>query len=139
VPTIKAIGHCPPYISLSCHLPTSLKQNATADILRERANKKSCSLYAPGHKRGQGIPQQLADCFGSAVFRADLPELAELDNFYHRVSSNQLNNWQQQRLGLNMVLVNGSTCGVEAAILATCTTGDKLSCLGMCIPPRSQG
>jgi len=26
-------------------------------------------------------------------------------------------------------LVNGSTCGVEAAILATCTTGDKLSCL----------
>jgi len=32
--------------------------------------------------------QQLADCFGSAVFRADLPELAELDNlFYHRVSS----------------------------------------------------
>jgi len=24
----------------------------------------------------------LADCFGSAVFRADLPELAELDNLF---------------------------------------------------------
>jgi len=60
-------------------LPTSLKQNATADPA-ERANKKSC-FYAPGHKRGQEF-QQLADCFGSAVFRADLPELAELDNLF---------------------------------------------------------
>jgi len=61
---------------------------------------KSCSLYAPGHKRGQEF-QQLADCFGSAVFRADLPELAGWSAPQGVI--HQLNNWQQQRLGLNIL------------------------------------
>jgi arginine decarboxylase len=99
------------------------------DALRECANKNHAPFYAPGHKQGQGIPQQLADCFGSAVFRADLPELAELDNLFAPQGVIQ----EAQQLAADAFgaehtwfLVNGSTCGVEAAILATCTTGDKI-------------
>lgn len=99
------------------------------DALRECANKNHAPFYAPGHKRGQGIPQQLADCFGSAVFRADLPELPELDNLFAPQGVIQ----EAQQLAAaafgaehTWFLVNGSTCGVEAAILATCTTGDKI-------------
>ncbi len=98
------------------------------DALRECANKNQAPFYAPGHKRGQGIPQQLADCFG-AVFRFDLPELPELDNLFAPQGAIQ----EAQQLAAaafgaehTWFLVNGSTCGVEAAILATCTTGDKI-------------
>jgi len=99
------------------------------DALRECVHKKHAPFYAPGHKRGQGIPQQLADCFGSSVFRADLPELAELDNLFAPQGVIQ----EAQQLAAaafgaehTWFLVNGSTCGVEAAILATCATGDKI-------------
>jgi arginine decarboxylase len=99
------------------------------DTLRECANQKHAPFYAPGHKRGQGIPQQLADCFGSAVFRADLPELAELDNLF----APQGTILEAQQLAAaafgaehTWFLVNGSTCGVEAAILATCAPRDKI-------------
>lgn len=99
------------------------------DTLRECANKNHAPFYAPGHKQGQGIPQPLADCFGSAVFRADLPELVELDNLFAPQGVIQ----EAQQLAAaafgaehTWFLVNGSTCGVEAAIVATCATGDKI-------------
>lgn len=99
------------------------------DALWECANKNHAPFYAPGHKRGQGISQQLADCFGSAVFRADLPELSELDNLFAPQGVIQ----EAQQLAAaafgaehTWFLVNGSTCGVEAAIVATCATGDKI-------------
>jgi arginine decarboxylase len=99
------------------------------DALRECANKNHAPFYTPGHKRGQGISQQLTDCFGQAVFRSDLPELPELDNLFAPQGVIQ----QAQKLAAaafgaehTWFLVNGSTCGVEAAILATCAPGDKI-------------
>ncbi len=34
-------------------------------------------FYAPGHKRGQGISQDLTHLWGESLFTADLPELPE--------------------------------------------------------------
>jgi arginine decarboxylase len=99
------------------------------DALWECANKNHAPFYTPGHKRGQGISQKLVDCFGSSVFRADLPELVELDNLFAPQGVIQ----QAEELAAaafgaehTWFLVNGSTCGVEAAILATCAAGDKI-------------
>lgn len=97
--------------------------------LRECASKNHAPFYTPGHKRGQGISQQLADCFGETVFRADLPELAELDNLF--APQGVIQAAQQLAAAAfgaehTWFLINGSTCGVEAAILATCTAGDKI-------------
>jgi arginine decarboxylase len=99
------------------------------DALRECANSNHAPFYTPGHKRGQGISQLLADCFGSSVFEADLPELPQLDNLFAPQGVIQ----EAQQLAAaafgaehTWFLVNGSTCGVAAAILATCGTGDKI-------------
>ncbi len=99
------------------------------DALRERSLNPHAPFYAPGHKRGQGIPQSLAECLGEAVFRADLPELSELDNLFAPEGVIQ----EAQELAAEIwgaqhtwFLVNGSTCGIIAAILATCATGDKI-------------
>jgi len=99
------------------------------DALRECANKNHAPFYTPGHKRGQGISQQLTDCFGQDVFRADLPELPDLDTLF--APQGVIKQAQQLAAAAfgaehTWFLVNGSTCGVEAAILATCASGDKI-------------
>lgn len=116
---------------LTASMPANQSQASTPllDALRECANNNHAPFYTPGHKRGQGISQRLTDCFGSAVFKADLPELPQLDNLFAPQGVIQ----EAQQLAAvafgaehTWFLVNGSTCGVEAAILATCAPGDKI-------------
>lgn len=108
-----------------------LNQNQTPllDALKANAARPHAPFYTPGHKQGEGISQPLADLFGKAVFRADLTELADLDNLFAPQGVIQ----EAQQLAAEAFgalqtwfLVNGSTCGIEAAILATCGTGDKI-------------
>ncbi len=104
-------------------------QTPLLQALRQAARKPHAPFYAPGHKRGQGIPQPLSKLLGGAVFTADLPELPELDNLFAPegpiLEAQQL---AAAAFGANKTwfLVNGSTAGVMAAILATCGSGDKI-------------
>ncbi|MBZ8181243.1 aminotransferase class I/II-fold pyridoxal phosphate-dependent enzyme [Oscillatoria salina] len=107
------------------------KQSKTPILakLRELANKPHAAFYAPGHKRGQGISQPLAELVGKAVFQADLPELPELDNLFAPegvIAEAQALAAEAFGASQTWFLVNGSTCGVMAAILATCGAGDKI-------------
>ncbi|MHC5745559.1 MAG: aminotransferase class I/II-fold pyridoxal phosphate-dependent enzyme [Nostoc sp.] len=108
-----------------------LNQNKTPllDALKVNAARLHTPFYTPGHKQGEGISQPLADLLGKAVFRADLTELSDLDNLFAPQGVIQ----EAQQLAAEAFgalqtwfLVNGSTCGIEAAILATCGTGDKI-------------
>ncbi|WP_448266746.1 aminotransferase class I/II-fold pyridoxal phosphate-dependent enzyme [Nostoc sp. DSM 114159] len=99
------------------------------DALKANAARPHAPFYTPGHKLGEGISQPLADLLGKAVFRADLTELADLDNLF--APQGVIQEAQQlaaEAFGASQTwfLVNGSTCGIEAAILATCGTGDKI-------------
>jgi arginine decarboxylase len=108
-----------------------LNQNQTPilDTIKTCTQRPHAPFYTPGHKRGQGISQKLANHFGNKVFHADLPELSELDNLF--TPNGVIKQAQQlaaEAFGAahTWFLVNGSTCGIEAAILATCNTGDKI-------------
>lgn len=97
--------------------------------LKELANKPHAPFYVPGHKRGQGINQNLRDLMGELVFKADLPELPALDNLFAPESIIQeAQNLASEAFGASKTwfLINGSTCGIVAAILATCNSGDKI-------------
>ncbi|MGB3403417.1 MAG: aminotransferase class I/II-fold pyridoxal phosphate-dependent enzyme [Microcoleaceae cyanobacterium] len=86
-------------------------------------------FYAPGHKRGQGISQYLTNVLGKWVFAADLPELPELDNLYQPYGViQQAQTLAAEAFGAEQTwfLVNGSTVGIIAAILAICHPGDKM-------------
>ncbi len=99
------------------------------DALKKYANSNHAAFYTPGHKRGQGISPKLTDCFGSKVFKADLPELPELGSLFDSQGVIQsAQNLAAEAFGASHTwfLVNGSTCGIVAAILATCGTGDKI-------------
>ena len=108
-----------------------MNQNQTPllDAIISNAKRSHAPFYTPGHKQGKGISSKLADAFGKAVFSADLTELTELDCLFAPDGVIQ----QAQQLAAEAFgssqtwfLVNGSTCGIEAAILATCHDGDKI-------------
>lgn len=99
------------------------------DALRQSVQRPHAAFYAPGHKQGKGSSQMIQDLFGKAAFEADLPELPELDNLF---APEGVIAEAQQLAAITFgatktwFLVNGSTCGIMAAILATCGVGDKI-------------
>lgn len=108
-----------------------LNQNQTPLInaLKTCVSRNHTPFYTPGHKRGAGISPILTDLLGANLFLADLTELAELDNLF--TPENAI--LQAQKLAAaafgadkTWFLVNGSTCGIQAAIIATCHAGDQI-------------
>ncbi len=97
--------------------------------LKSLSLREHSGFYAPGHKQGRGINSNLANLLGKNVFQADLPELPELDNLFAPegviLKAQEL---AAETFGAEKTwfLVNGSTCGIIAAILATCGMGDKI-------------
>ena len=99
------------------------------DALRDRTNHLHAPFYAPGHKGGEGISAPLVELLGVQIFRADLPELPELDNLFNPEGViAEAQNLAAEAFGAEHTrfLVNGSTCGIMAAIVATCGPGDKI-------------
>jgi arginine decarboxylase len=104
-------------------------QTPLIDALQEWVDKKHAPFYTPGHKRGVGMNPLLTANWGAAVFGWDLPELPGLDNLQAPAGVIE----QAQILAAEVFgaqqtwfLVNGSTTGVMAAILATCREGEKI-------------
>ena len=99
------------------------------DALKQSARKIHSAFYAPGHKQGKGSSAEILELLGTSVFSADLPELPELDNLF--APSGAIEQAQQlasQTFGAERTwfLINGSTCGIMAGILAVCGEGDKI-------------
>lgn len=79
----------------------------------------------PGHKLGKGVPSALLD----SLYLLDLTEIPGLDNLYY--PSGVIEEAQQlaaKAFGADRTffLVNGSTCGIQAAVMTICKPGDKL-------------
>lgn len=96
--------------------------------LQQLADRSRAAFHTPGHKQGQGSPAAFRELWQRGL-RADLPELPELDNLFAPEGVIE----QAQKLAAlafgadrTWFLANGSTCGIQAAVLATCAPGDRL-------------
>ena len=83
----------------------------------------------PGHKRGRGIPPETATWLGSHSFDNDIPVASGADDTH--LSRGVLD--EAERLAADaygadrcLFLLNGSTIGNQALILATCGSGDDV-------------
>ncbi|XP_073062683.1 LOW QUALITY PROTEIN: uncharacterized protein [Primulina eburnea] len=97
--------------------------------LKASAEENAASFHFPGHNRGRAAPASLIQLIGSRPFLHDLPELPELDNLF--APEGPILEAQKEAADLfgaseTWFLVGGSTCGVQAAIMATCMPGDTL-------------
>jgi arginine/lysine/ornithine decarboxylase len=112
------------------HLPEQDRTKAPLiQGLREYASRPHAAFYTPGHKRGVGISPSLSDLLGETVFRADLAELPGLGNLHGTEGIIQeAQELAAETFGADRTyfLVNGSSCGVMAAILATCSQDEKI-------------
>jgi arginine decarboxylase len=99
------------------------------NALSKSARRKQAAFYAPGHKQGKGVSQNIRDLIGKQVFLADLPELPELDNLFAPEGAiAKAQELAAQTFGATKTwfLINGSTSGIMAAILATSGMGEKI-------------
>lgn len=99
------------------------------DALEEWVQKNHSPFYTPGHKRGVGMNRRLVDNWGAGVLGWDLPELPGLDNLHAPtgiIAQAQILAAEVFGAERTWFLVNGSTTGVIAAILATCGEGEKI-------------
>ncbi len=86
-------------------------------------------LHVPGHKQGQGLPAELKEMLGPAMFCCDLTEVPGLDDLHQ--PAGPLKKAQELAAELfhaeaSFLLVNGTTCGLQAAVLATSRLGDRV-------------
>ncbi|XP_075490841.1 LOW QUALITY PROTEIN: uncharacterized protein LOC142529255 [Primulina tabacum] len=94
--------------------------------LKALAEENDASFEFPGHNRGRLAPSSLTQLIGKLPFVHDLQEL---DNLY--VPEGPLLEAQEKAAELfgaseTWFLVGGTTCGVQAEIMATCMPGDTL-------------
>lgn len=97
--------------------------------LAAAAQRPSVSFHTPGHKGGAGTPAELVALLGTAALGADLPELPGLDNLFAPdgpILAAQTLAAHAFGADYSFFLANGSTCGLEAALLATCGPGDRV-------------
>ncbi len=96
------------------------------DALRRITAERSLSFHMPGHKQGRRIPVG-GDVLGPAVWAADLSELGGFD--YLHSAGRELARAQELTAELfgadrSFFLVNGSTVGNIAALVALAGDGD---------------
>ncbi|MBE9139682.1 aminotransferase class I/II-fold pyridoxal phosphate-dependent enzyme [Nodosilinea sp. LEGE 07088] len=104
-------------------------QTPIISALQTSSRRPHAAFYAPGHKRGQGASSRLKALLGERALAADLPELPELDNLFAPEGViREAQELAAAAFGADRTyfLANGSTCGIEAAMLATCGPGDKI-------------
>ncbi|HTL89584.1 MAG TPA: aminotransferase class I/II-fold pyridoxal phosphate-dependent enzyme, partial [Leptolyngbya sp.] len=97
--------------------------------LAKSAQSQNAAFHTPGHKRGQGSFHAFRALIGDRALQADLPELPELDNlFAPQGAIDEAQTLAAETFGAEQTwfLINGSTCGIIAAILAACDPGDKI-------------
>eukprot|EP00262_Sarcandra_glabra_P014078 TRINITY_DN4031_c0_g1_i2.p1 TRINITY_DN4031_c0_g1~~TRINITY_DN4031_c0_g1_i2.p1 ORF type:complete len:558 (+),score=78.56 TRINITY_DN4031_c0_g1_i2:107-1780(+) len=97
--------------------------------LKTTAEQNAASFHFPGHDRGRAAPPLLTQLIGLGPFLHDLPELPELDDLFS--PGGAILEAQKEAAKLfgsseTWFLVGGTTCGVQAAIMATCFPGEYL-------------
>jgi len=95
------------------------------DYLRRYAEEELNIFHMPGHKLGRGVPYELAQ----NLLQLDVTEVEGTDNLHCPqgiIKDAQRKAAKAFGADRTFFLVNGSTCGVQAAIMSVCSRGQKL-------------
>lgn len=99
------------------------------DAMVALAESRKVSFHTPGHKSGKGITTRFRKFVGPKIFSIDLTTLDEVDSLHKpRGVIKEAQELAARAYGADRsyFLVNGTTGGNHAMILATCNPGDKI-------------
>lgn len=99
------------------------------EALKKHVKEEIISFHMPGHKGGKGIDRELGDWLGKGTLSIDLTEIPGTDDL-HRPES-VIKEAQELAAGAfgaehSFFLVNGTSSGIQAMILAVCRPGSKI-------------
>ncbi len=95
------------------------------NYLRKYAEEKNNIFHMPGHKLGKGVPGELSH----NLLQLDVTEIDGTDNLHYPEGIiKEAQELAAKAFGADRTffLVNGSTCGVQAAIMTACARGQKI-------------
>ena len=97
--------------------------------LKKYTTDNTIRFHMPGHKGRDISHPALLDLLGSEVFAADVTNVPGMDDL-HQVHGiiKEAQQLAAEAYGADYTyfLINGSSCGLQALILATCNPGDKI-------------
>ena len=99
------------------------------DTLLARAKRKVISFHTPGHKNGRGIDKRLASFTGRNIFSLDVTVFPEVDSLHDPtgpIRKAQMLFAKAYGVEQSLFLVNGSTVGNMAMIMAACRPGESI-------------
>jgi arginine decarboxylase len=99
------------------------------DILLARARRGVTSFHTPGHKNGQGIDKRLRGYTGRNVYKLDVTVFPEVDSLHDPVGAiKKAQALMADAYGVkySQFLVNGSSVGNMAMLMAACSPGDSV-------------
>lgn len=110
---------------------TAINQDKTPllDTLLARARRKVVSFHTPGHKNGHGIDKRLASFTGRNLFALDVTVFPEVDSLHDPtgpIKKAQTLIAKAYGVDQSFILVNGSSVGNMAMIMAACRPGDSI-------------
>ncbi|XP_071740584.1 uncharacterized protein [Rutidosis leptorrhynchoides] len=111
------------------HAPECDKQPPLVSTLKATAEQNVARFHFPGHNMGRAAPSSLTRLIGVQPFLHDFTPLPELDNLF--APKGPILNAQKEAARLfgakeTWFLVGGTTCGIQASVMATCSPGDTL-------------
>lgn len=99
------------------------------DTLRAYCEKQLVPLHVPAHRAGCGAPKSFVKLAGKQLFNIDLTEVLGLDDLHN--PSGVIAQAQQLAASAygaeqSFFIVNGSTCGLQALLVALCRPGEPV-------------
>lgn len=104
-------------------------EKGTVQFLREHADKNAVSFHMPGHKGGRFYKENGYGGFLNKIMDCDITEIAGADNLFQPETIIRQTMKKYKKLYGTIesyLLINGSSAGIIAAILATVHKGGKL-------------
>lgn len=106
-------------------------QNRTPllDTLLGRVRRNVTSFHTPGHKNGQGIEPRLRTFTGRNIYKLDVTVFPEVDSLHDPVGPiKKAQELMAKAYGVDhsFFLVNGSSVGNMAMLMAACKPGDSV-------------
>ncbi len=99
------------------------------ETLYARAKRKVISFHTPGHKNGRGIDPRLRDISSRLSHAFDVTVFPEVDSLHDPVGPiKRAQSLMADAYGVehSFFLVNGSTVGNQAMLMAACSPGDSV-------------
>lgn len=107
----------------------SSQKTPIIDALKKYSNDRTIRFHMPGHKGNPATNNQAVSFLGHQAFVADVTNVPGMDDLHQPHGAiRESQNLAAAAFGADQTyyLINGSSCGLQALVMAACNPGEKI-------------